>query len=75
MGLRRWIGNGWHSDEKERKRSGDDYNCETLKRGNVGDTGLILNELGSGIQGNTDLHDPSSTLRLLQEIKRMRWNK
>ena len=28
------------------ERSGDDCNCETLTRGDVGDTGVTMNELG-----------------------------
>ena len=53
------------------KRSGDDCNCETLARGDVGDTGVRPNELGLRIQGIADSHDSSSTLRLSEEIKRI----
>ena len=56
------------------KRSGDDCNCETLARGDVGDTGVRPNELRSRIQGIIDSHDSSPTLRLSEEIKRMRQN-
>ena len=57
-----------------KKRSGDDCNCETLARGDVGDTGVRPNELRSRIQGIIDSHDSSPTLRLSEEIKRMRQN-
>ena len=56
------------------KRSGDDCNCETQTRGDVGDTGVILNELGSRIQGIADSHDFTPTLRLLQEMMRIQQN-
>ena len=74
MGLRRWIGNGLHLDEKEMERSDDDCNCETLTRGDVSDTGVRPNELGSRNQGIIDSHDPSPTLRLSEEIKRIKQN-
>ena len=56
------------------KRSGDDCNCETLTRDDVGDIGLTTNELGSRIQEIADSHDSSPTLRLSEENKRMRQN-
>ena len=49
------------------KRSGDDCNCETLTRDDVGDIGLTTNELGSRIQEIADSHDSSPTLRLSEE--------
>ena len=74
MGMRRWIGNGLHLDEKEMERSGDDCNCETLTRGDVCDIGVRPNELGLRIQGIADSHDPSPTLRLSEESKKRRQN-
>ena len=56
------------------ERSGDDCNCETLTRDDVGDTGVRPNELGLRIQGIADSHDPSPTLRLSEEIKRIKQN-
>jgi len=56
------------------KRSGDDCNCETLTRGDVSDIGVRPNELGSQIQGIADSHDSSPTLRLSEEIKRIKQN-
>ena len=56
------------------KRSDDDCNCDTLTRGDVSDTGVRPNELGLRIQGIIDSHDPSPTLRLLLEIKRIKQN-
>ena len=56
------------------ERSGDDCNCETLTRGDAIDIGVRPNELGLRIQGIADSHDPSPTLRLSEEIKRMRQN-
>ena len=53
------------------KRSGDDCNCDTLARGDVGDTGVRPNKLGLRIQGIADSHDSSPTLRLSEEIKRI----
>ena len=53
------------------KRSGDDCNCETLTRDDVGDIGLTTNELGSRIQEIADSHDSSPTLRLSEENKRI----
>ena len=53
------------------KGSGDDCNCETLTRDDVGDIGLTTNEMRSRIQGIADSHDPSPTLRLSEEIKRI----
>ena len=57
-----------------KKRSGDDCNCDTLTRGDVGDTGVRPNELGSRNQGIIDSHDSSSTLRLSEESKNRRQN-
>ena len=56
------------------KGSGDDCNCETQTRDDVGDTGVRPNELGLKIQGIADSHDSSPTLRLLLEIKRIKQN-
>jgi len=56
------------------ERSGDDCNCETLTRGDVSDIGVRPNEMRSRIQGIADSHDPSPTLRLSEEIKRIRQN-
>ena len=56
------------------KRSGDDCNCETLTRGDVSDTGVRPNELGSRNQGIADSHDSSPTLRLSEESKNRRQN-
>ena len=53
------------------KRSGDDCNCETLTRDDVGDIGLTTKEMRSRIQGIADSHDSSPTLRLSEEIKRI----
>ena len=53
------------------KGSGDDCNCETLTRDDVGDKGLTTNEMRSRIQGIADSHDSSPTLRLSEEIKRI----
>ena len=53
------------------KGSGDDCNCETLTRDDVGDIGLTTNEMRSRIQGIADSHDSSPTLRLSEEIKRI----
>ena len=72
MCLRRWIGNGFHLDEKEMERSDDDCNCDTLTRGDVGDIGVRPNELGLRIQGIADSHDSSPTLRLSEESKNRR---
>ena len=57
-----------------KKRSGDDCNCDTLTRGDVGDTGVRPNELGSRIQGIADSHDFSPTLRLSEESENKRQN-
>ena len=54
------------------KGSGDDCNCETLTRDDVGDIGLTTNEMRSRIQGIADSHDSSPTLRLSEEIKNRR---
>ena len=56
------------------KRSGDDCNCETLTRDDVGDTGVRPNKLGLRIQGIADSHDSSPTLRLSEESKNRRQN-
>jgi len=56
------------------KRSGYDCNCETLTRDDVGDIGVRPNELGLRIQGIADSHDSSPTLRLSEEIKRIKQN-
>ena len=56
------------------KRSGDDCNCETQTRDDVGDTGVRPNKLGLRIQGIADSHDSSPTLRLSEEIKNRRQN-
>ena len=56
------------------KGSGDDCNCETQTRGDVSDTGVRPNELGLRIQGIADSHDPSPTLGLSEEIKRIKQN-
>ena len=56
------------------KRSGDDCNCETQTRGDVGDTGVRPIKLGLRIQGIADSHDSSPTLRLSEEIKRIKQN-
>ena len=56
------------------KRSGDDCNCETQTRGDVSDTGVRPNELGSRNQGIIDSHDSSPTLRLSEEIKIIKQN-
>ena len=56
------------------KRSGDDCNCETQMRGDVSDIGVRSNELGSRNQGIIDSHDPSPTLGLSEEIKRIKQN-
>ena len=53
------------------EKSGDDCNCETLTRDDVSDIGVRSNELGSRNQGIIDSHDPSPTLRLSEEIKRI----
>ena len=58
MGLRRWLG----YNLMRMKRSGDDCNCETLTRGDVGDLGVTTSELGLRIQRIADSHDSSSTL-------------
>ena len=57
-----------------KKRSGDDCNCETLARGDVGDTGVRPNKLGLRMQGIADSHDSSPTLRLSEESKNRRQN-
>ena len=57
-----------------KKRSGDDCNCDTLARGDAIDIGVTTNELGLRMQGIADSHDSSPTLRLSEEIKRMRQN-
>ena len=54
------------------KGSGDDCNCETQTRGDVSDTGVRPNELGSRNQGIIDSHDSSPTLRLSEESKNKR---
>ena len=74
MGLRRWVGNGLHLDEKEMERSDDDCNCETQMRCDAIDIGVTTNELGLRIQGIADSHDSSPTLRLLEESKNRRQN-
>ena len=51
------------------KRNGDDCNCETLTRDDVGDTGVRPNELGLRIKRIADSHDSSPTLRLSEESK------
>ena len=56
------------------ERSGDDCNCETLTRDDVSDIGVRSNELGSRNQGIIDSHDSSPTLRLSEEIKRIKQN-
>ncbi len=56
------------------KRSGDDCNCETLTRDDVGDIGVRSNEMRSRIQEIADSHDSSSTLRLSEEIKIIKQN-
>ena len=56
------------------EKSGDDCNCETLTRDDVSDIGVRPNELGSRIQGIADSHDSSPTLRLSEEIKRIKQN-
>ena len=56
------------------KRSDDNCNCETLTRGDECDTGVRPNELGLRIQGIADSHDSSPTLRLSEEIKRIKQN-
>ena len=56
------------------ERSGDDCNCETLTRGDVSDIGVRPNEMRSRNQGIVDSHDSSSTLRLSEEIKRIKQN-
>ena len=53
------------------ERSGDDSHSISPVESNAG---LILNELGSRIQGNADTHDPSSIFRLAEEIKRIQQN-
>ena len=70
MEMRQWI----ELDLMRMKRSCDDCNCETLTRDDVSDIGVRPNELGSRIQGIADSHDSSPTLRLSEEIKRMRQN-
>ena len=54
------------------KRSGDDCNCETLTRDDVGDTGVRPNEMRSRNQRIADSHDSSPTLRLSEESKNKR---
>ena len=56
------------------KRSGDDCNCDTLTRGDVSDIGVRPNEMRLRIQGIADSHDSSPTLRLSEEIKRIKQN-
>ena len=56
------------------KGSGDDCNCETQTRGDVSDIGVRSNEMRSRIQGIADSHDSSPTLRLSEEIKRIKQN-
>ena len=56
------------------KGSGDDCNCETQTRGDVSDIGVRSNEMRSRIQGIADSHDPSPTLGLSEEIKRIKQN-
>ena len=56
------------------ERSGDDCNCETLTRDDANDIGVRSNELGSRNQGIIDSHDSSPTLRLSEEIKRIKQN-
>ena len=56
------------------KRSGDDCNCETLTRDDVGDIGLTTKEMRSRIQEIADSHDPSPTLGLSEESKNRRQN-
>ena len=56
------------------ERSGDDCNCETLTRGDVSDIGVRPNEMRLRIQGIADSHDSSPTLRLSEEIKRIKQN-
>ena len=56
------------------KGSGDDCNCETQTQGDVSDIGVRSNELGSRNQGIIDSHDSSPTLRLSEEIKRIKQN-
>ena len=70
METRQWI----ELDLMRMKRSGDDCNCETLTRGDVSDTGVRPNELGSRNQGIIDSHDSSPTLRLSEEIKIIKQN-
>ena len=66
----KWFAFGWEG----MKRSGDDCNCETLTRDDVGDTGVRPNKLGLRIQGIADSHDSSPTLRLSEESKNRRQN-
>ena len=56
------------------EKSGDDCNCETQMRGDANDIGVRPNELGSRNQGIIDSHDSSPTLRLSEEIKRIKQN-
>ena len=56
------------------ERSGDDCNCDTLTRDDASDIGVRPNELGLRIQGIADSHDSSPTLRLSEEIKRIKQN-
>ena len=56
------------------ERSGDDCNCDTLTRGDVSDIGVRPNEMRLRIQGIADSHDSSPTLRLSEEIKRIKQN-
>ena len=56
------------------ERSGDDCNCETQMRGDVCDIGVRPNEMRSRNQGIADSHDSSPTLRLSEEIKRIKQN-
>ena len=56
------------------ERSGDDCNCDTLTRDDVSDIGVRSNEMRSRNQGIIDSHDSSPTLRLSEEIKRIKQN-
>ena len=56
------------------ERSGDDCNCDTLTRGDANDIGVRSNEMRSRNQGIIDSHDSSPTLRLSEEIKRIKQN-
>ena len=53
------------------KRSDNDCNGKTQTRGDVGDTGVTLNELGLIMQRRADWYDSSPTLRLSEEIKKI----